>query len=188
MKRIVSYSAVLVVAIAVWWSTTEDINDDRLTQQATGQHYIEVFMNDFHLTSMDENGKPDFTLQGANLQQFKDSTDTEIKSPIFYLLQQDNQWKISADNATLNNDEKTILLSNNVIMRQLITKSQNIEPAAIIRTQSLLIDTKTKIAKTDAPVEITRGKSLMKSIGMVYNNDNNELELTSDVNGYYLPL
>lgn len=182
MKRIVSYSAVLVIAITVWWSTTEDINNGRQTQQATGQHYIEVFMNDFHLTSMDENGKPDFILEGTNLTQFKDSTNTEIQSPIFYLLRQNSQWKISADNATLNNDEKTILLHNNVIMHQ-----QNIEPAATIRTHSLLVNTKTKIAQTDAPVEITRGKSLMKSIGMVYNNDNNELELTSDVNGYYLP-
>ena len=181
MKRLLSFSIFLVIAITVWWSTTENLDDNK-AQQKTGKHYIEIYMNEFALTAMDENGKPGYTLSGSYLEKFNDSEDTEIRQPVFHLLQQGKQWKISAESAILNDKHETIQLTDNVIMQQ-----QNIEPAATIRTQSLLIHTKSQIAQTRAPVEITRGRSSMKSTGMVYNNLTSELDLSADVNGYYLP-
>ena len=66
-------------------------------------------------------------------------------------------------------------------------QQKNIEPAVTIRTQNLLINTKTQIAQTSAMVDITQGKSHLNSTGMVFNNITSSLELSSKVNGYYLP-
>ena len=66
-------------------------------------------------------------------------------------------------------------------------QQQDIEPITTIRTQTLTIHTKTQIVKTRAAVTVTQGNSELKSNGMVFNNITSQLELSSNVNGYYLP-
>jgi len=139
-------------------------------------------MNEFELTAMDDTGAPHYTLNGSHLQRFNDSDETEIKEPIIQFLQQSGQWKVSAKHAIINDEKETIHLNKNVVMQQ-----QNIEPAITFRTQNLLINTKTHIAKTEKLVEITQGISNIKSQGMIFNNMTHELELSSNVNGYYQP-
>jgi len=180
MKRIISFSIFIVIAIIAWWSVSED-NSDKL-QQAKTSRYVEIFMNDFELTSMNENGTPNYIINGQHLEKYNDSDITHIQQPVFRLLQQNGQWKINADNAIIDNNQETVLLKDNVVMQQ-----QNTEPATTIRTQSLLIHTKTQIAKTQALVNITQGQSSINSNGMIFNNITSELELSSNVNGYYLP-
>jgi len=182
MKHITSLSIFLVLAIIAWWSITTDYNNTHQLQQATDKVYAEMFMNQFQMTAINENGKPDYILNGLHLQRYSDSDNTEIKQPVFQLLQENKQWTVSADKALINDRNETLQLIDNVIMQQ-----QNIEPAVTIRTQNLLINTSTQITQTQAPVEITRGKSRIKSNGMIFNNITSELELSSNVNGYYLP-
>ena len=182
MKRFISFSIFLIISIIVWWTVTNYSGGNDQIQQASSSRYVEVFMNEFELTAMDDTGKPNYTLNGSHLQRFNDSDETEIEKPVIQFIQQNGQWKVSADSAIINNKDETIRLKTNVIMQQ-----QNIEPAITFRTQSLLLDTKTQIAQTDAQVEILQGISNIKSDGMVFNNKTHELELPSNVNGYCQP-
>ena len=182
MKGLISFSLFIFIAIIVWWSITQDLSDNRQLQQTINKPYVDIFMNEFELTAMDENGAPSYILYGSHLQRFNNSDDAEIKQPVFHLLQKDAQWKITADSATLNNKNKTIRLNKNVFMQQ-----QNIEPAVSIRTQTLLVHTNTQIAQTQALINFTKGQSQMESNGMIFNNITNELELLSNVNGVFLP-
>ncbi len=182
MNRTVRLSIFLVISIIVWWSITDYYNDNVQLQQAKSKRYTEIFMNEFEMTAMDNNGKPAYTLSGNYMERYNDSNDSEIRQPVFHLLQENGQWKVSAGHATVNDINETIQLKNNVVMQQ-----QNIEPAVFIRTQNLLVHTKTQIAQTRSLVDITQGKSHLKSNGMIFNNVTGELELSSNVNGYYVP-
>ncbi len=182
MKQIISLSAFLIAAIIAWWSITESYNAKQQLQQPPEQRYVTIFMNDFEITAMNDSGTPDYRLHGQHMQRYNDSVITEVKQPVFHLLQTGKEWKISADFALINDQKETIQLKNNVLMQQ-----QNIEPAVTIRTQKLLIHTKTQIARTKAPVSIRQGKSHLESIGMIFNNITGKLELSSSVSGYYLP-
>ena len=181
MKGPLSLIIFLFLAIIAWWSITEKHEEEQL-QQAKSKSYVEIFMNEFEITTMNENGSPNYILNGSYLQRYNDSDETEVQKPVFNLLQKNGQWKISADNAIINDKNETIQLNNNVIMQQ-----QNFEPAITIRTQRLLINTKTQIAQTQTQVNITQGQSLLKAKGMIFNNLTSELELLSNVSGYYLP-
>lgn len=181
MKTPISLGIFLLLAIFAWWSITEKHEDEQI-QQAKNASYVEIFMNEFEIIAMDDNGSPSYILNGHHLQRHNDSDETEVQQPVFDLIQQNGQWKINADNAIINDKSDTIQLENNVIMQQ-----QNIEPAVTIRTQRLLINTKTQIAQTRARVNITQGQSLLKSDGMIFNNITSELELSSNVSGYYVP-
>ena len=182
MKGLISFSLFIVIAVIVWLTITQDISDSHQLQQTSDAPYVEIFMNEFELTAMNEDGTPAYILHGSHLQQFNNSDDIEIEQPIIRLLQQNEQWEISADSAILNNKNKTIQLNNNVLMQQ-----QNIEPAINIRTQTILVHTKTQIAQTQAMVNITQGQTQIKSNGMIFNNITSELELLSNVSGHFLP-
>ena len=182
MKGLISFSLFIVIAIIVWWSITEDFSDSHQLQQTSNKPYVDIFMNEFELTAMDDSGAPSYILHGSHLQQFNNSDDIEIEQPVIHLLKQNDQWKIIADSAILNNKNKTIQLNNNVLMQQ-----QNIEPAISIRTQTIVMHTETQIAQTQALVDITQGLSQIKSDGMIFNNITSELELLSNVSGHFLP-
>lgn len=182
MNRSISLGIFLFVAIVAWWMITNKHGDKTQLQQPKSDRYVEIFMNEFKMTAMNEAGSPEYILNGKYLQRYNDSTESEIQQPVFHLLQKDKQWVISADSATINDDDETIQLNNNVVMQQ-----KNSKPGVTIRTQNLLINTKTQIAKTRAMVDITQGGSHLNSTGMVFNNITSDLELSSKVNGYYLP-
>lgn len=182
MNRLISLSIFLALAIIVWWSITANYNVDNRLQQAKSNQYIELFMNEFEITAMDDSGAPSYRLNGLHLQRFNDSDDSQIKQPVFQILQANNQWQVTAESATVNDKNETIHLTNNVVMQQ-----KNIEPAVTIRTQSLLVHIDKQIVQTPALVNITKGNSHLKSNGMIYNNITSELELSSNVNGHYLP-
>lgn len=182
MKQVVSLSIFLVLTFIVLWSITSDYNTGDQLQPAKSRQYAEIFMNQFEMTAMDENGTPDYILNGSYLKRYNNSDDTEITQPVLLFLRKDKQWKVSADNGILNDKNETLQLINNVVMQQ-----QNIEPAVTIRTQNLIINATTKIAQTKARVDITQGKSHLQSNGMIFNNATSELELSSNVNGHYLP-
>jgi lipopolysaccharide export system protein LptC len=182
MKQLISLVVFIAVAIIAWLSTTAKFGDDDLLQQTQSKLYVEIFMNDFEMTAMNESGAPAYILNGKYLERYNDSDDTKIEQPIIQLLESGNQWIINADSALLNDKNDTIQLMNNVVMQQ-----QNIEPAVTIRTQSMLLHTKTQIAETQVQVDIKQGKSQLTSTGMIYNNITSELELNSSVSGFYLP-
>ncbi len=182
MTRLISLVGFLGVAIIVWWSATGNFGDNALLQTPQSEHYIEIFMNDFEIVTMDDNGTPAYKLNGKQLKRYNDSDQAEIELPVFYLLDTKSPWIVSADSALVNNKNNTITLKDNVLMQQ-----KNSEPAITIRTQSLRIHTKTQIAQTQAQVAITRGKSQLTSSGMIYNHITSKLELNANVSGFYLP-
>lgn len=181
MKTPISLIISLFLAVIIWWSITENYEEEQLEIDQSAS-YVEIFMNEFEIIAMGDNGLPSHILNGAYLQRHNDSDETEIQQPVINLLQKNGQWKINADNAIINDKNDTIRLNNNVIMQQ-----QNVEPPVTIHTETLLINTQTQIAQTQAKVNITQGKSLLESYGMIFNNITHELELSSNVSGYYSP-
>ena len=182
MKRLISLVVFLAVAIIAWWSTTGNFGENNVFQPTPSKRYVEIFMNDFKMTAMNEDGAPAYTLNGKYLERYNDSDQTRVEQPVFHLLDADKQWVVSAGFALINNKNNTIQLEKNVLMQQ-----QDIEPAIIIHSQHMLIHTKTQIAQTQTQVAITQGKSQLTSSGMIYNNKTSELELSSSVSGFYLP-
>lgn len=182
MKSFISLSIFLAIALIAWWTITADHDGDDQLDLAKDNQYIEIFMNKFEITSMNESGTLNYILNGSYLERYNNSDETRVQQPEFHILQNNGQWKVDADNAIINDKNETLVLKDNVVMQQ-----QNVEPTVTIRTQRLEIDTKKQIAKTREQVEITQGQSRMTSEGMVFNNITSEIKLSSNVSGYYLP-
>lgn len=182
MKHAARFSFFFVLAILAWWTITSDYSQTSKLLPDDGKQFAEVFMHDFSMTAMNEEGRPNYLLDGAYLQRNTGSHDTRIEQPVFQMLKQNDRWKIIADEAIFNDHHETIQLKSNVVMQQ-----QGADSAVTIRTDYLFINTRTQIASTKSPIELTRGRSRLQSTGMIYNNNTSKLELTSNVNGYYFP-
>ncbi len=182
INRTIGLSLFIFMCIIVWWSITTDYGDDKHSQLSKNSHYIELFMNEFELTAMNEEGKPSYLMTGLYMQRYNNSDVAEVKKPVLHILQPDNQWLISADTAVINNKSDTIQLKDNVVMQQ-----QNVVPALTMHTQKMLINTKTQIARTRTQVKIVQGTSRLNAKGIIYNNITSKLELLSNVNGFYIP-
>ena len=67
-------------------------------------------------------------------------------------------------------------------------QSQGNEPThSSLKTEYLLLLPDEDIARTDKPVEITMGQSIMTGTGMIANNATQEFQLLHNVRGTYQP-
>jgi len=118
MKQLISLVLLFAVAVIAWWSTSGNFGEDNLFQAKPSKRYVKIFMNDFEMTAMNDDGVPAYRLKGTHLKRFNDSDDTRVEQPVFHLLDSQNQWIVHADLALLNDRKNTIQLENNVIMQQ----------------------------------------------------------------------
>lgn len=179
MKTTFRFLLLVVASVFIWWSLTNN-NKNGTSTPESNQPYVKIYMNDFHVTSLDSTGNAQYTLSGARLEQYNNSNNAIITMPVFNFLPVDNQWLITADKASINQKRNIIKLTKNVVMQQ-----QNVPQAIKVSSNIMYINTKKQIAYTKAPVTITQGPSKMNAVGMSYIHAKSELILKSRVNGYY---
>lgn len=181
MKHLLTISIISLIALAFWGlQSYEDKNIENITDEAS-PHFVDVFMRDFTLTAMDDNGKPSYTLQASSFEHYKDSTLSLLEKPVIHLLQANHRWEISALNGEIDDDHRVIILHNDVIMKQ-----QHTDFPIYIKTSHLKIDTEKQIARSDQTVNIFHQKIKLQSKGMQLNNTSGELELLASVKGNYV--
>ena len=59
MKTALSVIISLILSVMVWWSIT-DLSDDTEIELETSKPYAEIYMNDFEITAMNEDGSPGY--------------------------------------------------------------------------------------------------------------------------------
>lgn len=181
MKTTLRFIVLIAASIIIWWSLTTNNEKHGTSTPGGNQPYVEIFMNEFTITSLNSTGKVEYTLTGTRLERYNNSDDAIITQPVFNFLQMDNQWLITADKAVINQQKNIIKLSDNVVMQQ-----QNKPLAIKVNSDVMVINTEKQTARTQTPVTIEQGLSKMNAIGMVYFNRQSKLVLNSEVNGYYL--
>jgi len=181
MKTFFGLTVFIIIAIIAWWSVSEKTRQDKTLQGTTNQPYLQAFINNFKLTSIDISGKADYTLTGSRLERYNNSANATISQPIFNFLQPGKQWKITADTAIINQENTLINLQDDVVMQQ-----KNTPQAIKVTSQHMQINTRKQITSTSSPVQITQGLSTIHSTGMIFYNRKHILELNSNVNGYYV--
>ncbi len=181
MKTSISFLVFICAALVIWWSLTKNNTDNETLQPVRNQPYIEIFINGFNITALNEQGKPDYTLTGKRFERYNNSNNATITEPVFNFLQADNRWLVTAEKAILNEKRNLITLIDNVVMQQ-----QDKPQAMSILSDKMFINTLKQTAYTRTPVEIHKGDSEMKAIGMRYTHKNSRLLLKSRVNGYFL--
>jgi len=147
----------------------------------TDPHFVDAYVKDFTMVSMNENGRPGYTLTANLMEHFNDTGESEISEPVFNINREDNIWVISARNGIIDDDYTWVTLEDDVVMLE-----KGSEIPLKLKTSKIRFNTKTQVANSDRPVDITKGSMSIKSKGMKFNNITGRLELLANVNGTYV--
>lgn len=182
MKRLLTLFIFAIIALTFWGLQNLDDKKNETLNDETDPHFVDLFMRNFTLTAMDENGKPGYTLQASYFEHYNDGSNSLLEKPVIHLLQDNNNWVISARSGELDKDNNLIILHDDVVMQQ-----QQVEVPVQVETSQLEINTNSQIARSDQQVNIIQGELKLESRGMVLNNTTGEFELLASVKGNYVP-
>jgi LPS export ABC transporter protein LptC len=181
VKRLFTLSVFALIALAFWGLKSYEEKSDAVVNDIADPHFVDLFMRDFKLTAMGDNGKPSYTLQASYFEHFNDNTNSLIENPVIHILQDNNLWVITAKTGEIDDDNHLIILNNDVVMQQ-----QETDFPVQIKTSQLKINTDSKIAKSDRQVNIIQKEFKLQSKGMILHNTSGELELLASVKGTYV--
>lgn len=183
MKRLLTLSIFVIIALAFWGLQNFDGDKDKAVNDHDNPRFVDLFIRDFTLTAMNENGKPGYTLQASYFEHFNDGSNPQIEKPVLHLLQANSNWIITAKTGEIDNDNHLIILHDDVVMQQ-----QQTEFPVQVETSQLKINTRNQIARSDQAVNIIQRELKLKAKGLILNNSTGELELLASVKGKYAPV
>ena len=179
MKKQFTLLTLVIIAFIGIWGVMEAPEEQPVVTR--DPHYVDIYAKDFTMQSMDEDGRPYYTLTAELMERFNDTGDSEITEPVFNIDRNGDAWTISARRGTIDDDNTWVTLNDDVVMRQ-----KDTDNPLLLKTSKLRYNTKTQIADSNKRVDITQGELSLNSNGMVYNNITGNLELLAGVNGIYV--
>ncbi len=183
VKHLLTLSIFVIIALAFWGLQNFEEDKDEAINDDDDARFVDLFIRDFTLTAMNEDGKPGYTLQASYFEHFSDGSNSLIEKPVLHLLQANSNWIITAKTGEIDNDNHLIILHHDVVMQQ-----QQAEFPVQIETSQLKINTNSQIARSDQPVNIIQRELKLKAKGLILNNSTGELELLANVKGNYAPV
>ena len=147
------------------------------------RHDPDFIAEDFGITKMGANGKPEYSLSAARMLHYPDDESTNIQEP--RLVQRHDDAApilIRADRGTVSrNGNEASFFGNVVVVREASRERSELR----IQTEYLQIVPDRDLARTDRPVTITEGRSRLAGVGMEFNNKTRQFALLSQVRGTF---
>jgi lipopolysaccharide export system protein LptC len=182
--RIIMFITLLVALLlgSFWILKLVHQGDDTVgSQRIPGKpdYYIE----EFKYVKMAVNGRPRYDISGERMTHLPDTDSYEVTMPVFTSLDSNKApMTLRSKRGFIEDNQTKIHLYENVrANREPFKNSQRMQ----LTSEYLLLLPDANIIKTDKPVEITMGSSVMNSTGMTANNELQELRLLNNVRGTY---
>jgi lipopolysaccharide export system protein LptC len=181
MRAYITLAIFISVAIASYW-LRQDITDTADNDKQTDTRFPDYFMENFTITSMNNNGQPEIILNAKKMLHYADDNSAELEQPVLKINQTDNNITFQSSRATYLKQDNIIHLYDNVIIHRAATKNQ-LELS--IYTDYLKMNTVTRIAETSLATRVKTPEAELTSIGMKLNGLQGTLKLQSKVKGIY---
>ncbi len=147
------------------------------------RHDPDFIAEDFGITKMGADGKPEYSLSAARMLHYPDDESTDIVAP--RLVQRHDDAApivIRADRGLISrNGEQASFFGNVVVVREASAQRSELR----MQTEYLQIDPDRDLASTNRPVIITEGRSRLAGVGMEFNNKTRQFTLLSQVRGTF---
>ncbi|RZI44928.1 LPS export ABC transporter periplasmic protein LptC [Herbaspirillum sp. HC18] len=143
----------------------------------------DFYVENFSYVKMSKTGEAQYHVAGEKMTHNPQDDSYDIVQPVVRNLRNtEAPTTIRAERAKVNNDNSQVHLYENVRMDKPGTPDS--EPVQV-RSEYMLVLPDDDAMKTDKPVKITVGQSILTGIGMYANNATRELRLMSNVHGTY---
>ncbi|MGH6609704.1 MAG: LPS export ABC transporter periplasmic protein LptC [Burkholderiaceae bacterium] len=185
--RITAFIAILLLAslagVSYWYSQSTRLKNLSTPVSKEGPDFV---VNGVTLTQFDDSGRATNRLHASELSHFAPDDRSELTQPRLISLRPDQpQVDARAKNARVENGGERVLMTGDVVIKR--APGPDGAPPMQLRTQRLLALPDLDRYSTDAPVEVDRGDSVVRSIGMDYDNVERTVKFHSKVRGTIAP-
>lgn len=176
--------ALLIVAVVSWqWL------DDRDSTAPATENSVDMAINetdytleDFIITNVNNNKGQVYQLSGKSLSHYVNGNNSVIDQPSVQMTGQNRQsWSGDANTGYLSPDFSKLQLVGNVAL----THNRNNPPPVNVSTETLNIDTNSRLMSTSEPVQIDGGQWSFQANQMQADVDNGILQFQSGVEAHY---
>lgn len=162
---------------------------DRTVQTQAGAHNGSVrhdpdyIIDRLSAMRMAPDGNIKYTLAAEKMTHYPDDDSTHLQMPKFVSMASPKApMSITSREALVSKDGDNVFFKDNV---RVIRDAHADKSELVMETSYLHLIPDKNIAKTDRPVTITDANTIVKSIGLEFNNETRILKLESQVRGIY---
>ena len=181
--RITAFIAIVLLAslagVSYWYSQTTRLTKVGVPVSREGPDFV---ANGVTLTQFDATGRATNRLHASELMHFAADDHSELSQPRLISLRPDQpQLEARAKSANVERGGERVLLSGDVV----VTRAPGKDGASPmqLRTQQLTAIPDLDRYSSDAAVEVEQGDSVVRSIGMDYDNVQRVVKFRSKVRG-----
>lgn len=185
--RLAAGFAVLLLAVLATATYYLAEMADRTSFEDTGRkqrHEPDYFVEQVELTRLNPQGQPLYRMKATRLNHYPDDDTIDFEKPVLTSLDPAKPLvTMRANRGTSSSGGVETHLYDNVVLTR---APFNDAPQMRVVSDYMLLLSDQDIARTDRPVVITYGDSVLHGTGMEFNNDSRQLELFSQVRGTWI--
>ena len=183
MRNITTFTMLLLLAIGTGY-LARSLQPAEITETLTNGGGDGFYLKSAQLLGTDAEGQLLYEIEADFIVQQKNNDIAMQNVRISYSAGSQVPWTITADEATISEDQTLLRLSGHVIA---ISNTGFAEQVTEIRTPQLDIEPTTYKAETDSRVQIRIGSRSLTATGMLALLQDNRLQLKSNVSGKFVP-
>ena len=155
----------LLAALTFWLDHATHIGEQH--SDGKGRHDPDFMVDSFTVRRYDADGHLQHLLTAQKMLHYTDDDSTEVSAPALVYFGSGRRTDITAPRAWMGPEGKEIRLLDDVHVVQQATDS---EPATLLTTTELLVYPDEEIARSDKPVTIAQGASVIAGTGIEADN------------------
>lgn len=169
----------LVLATGSFWLLKKFQHSDESEPVGVRAGEPDYTMDDFHYTSVGQDGKVSYLLEGERLSHYPDSDDSVVRQPRLTTYYPDRPpMTLRAESARINGERTEVHLHDKVLLQRPPAKGAD---DLTVSSEYMLLLTKQDIVKSDRLVHGHQGNSTLIGTGMLADNAKRTLALHSQV-------
>jgi lipopolysaccharide export system protein LptC len=182
-RNTTTFTVLLFVAVGTWYlaSSLQSAEDTETVANGGGDGF---YLKSARILGTDQDGQLLYEIEADFISQQESNEIAMQNVQISYSEGSAVPWTITADEATISEDQSQVRLSGHVIA---VSDTGFAGQVTEIRTPQLDIEPVTYKAETDRRVQIRIGSRSLTATGMLALLQDNQLQLKSNVSGKFVP-
>ncbi|GCB05084.1 LPS export ABC transporter periplasmic protein LptC [Ralstonia sp. SET104] len=154
------------------------------TANQAKRHVADYTMDGISATALDETGATKYRFNGVHMTHYEDDRTYDVTYPALRVYAPDRpQVTARADLGKMNSDGTIIDLYNNAKVIRAQGPDARQDPLMTADSTYFQVLLNDDIVRTDKPVELRRGPSIMNANGLTFNNVTRQVQLLGNVRG-----
>jgi len=184
IMRLLPLLLMAVVAGSTFWLVQLNSPKESAEHSRAKRHEPDYWMEHFSATELAEDGATKIRFTGVKMIHFEDDQTYEVTTPAMRSYEPDRPpVTANAERGVMNAEGSIIDLYGNAFVIRQAGADASKDPRMTAASQYFQLLVNDDIVKTDKPVQLTRGPSVMNANGMVFNNVTREVQLLGNVRG-----